>query len=172
MKYILTFLTCNICLLLISSVNNVALAQLNNKAFSFNTPNGGVGMSIGGKQAILNKEILNSVPTNLVRSNTGTLLNVTKNKGGAAIVNYEGGSFIPSFRGSSFRGDHTDWFAGAFNSFFVPNNGNASTPRFLSYQTGANISTWTGRVSTNTPVSYTPNNTVDTWTGMVAYASY
>lgn len=149
-----------------------AQAQLNNRPFSFNTPSGGVGMSLGGKQVILNREVFGQTPDNLVRGADGSLLSVTKEDGGSAIVRYEGGSFIPSFRGSSFRGNHDSWSVGVFNTFFEPRDDNSSLSSYARMQTGAIISTWTGRVTSDQPVSYMPANPVDVWTGMVAQAVY
>jgi hypothetical protein len=149
-----------------------AQAQMNNRPFSFNTPGGGVGMSAGGQQAILNKEILGVTPDNMVRSPSGSLLSVSKAEDGSAIVSFEGGSFIPSFRGSSFRGGNESWAAGVFNSFFETNSRDSGISSYARFQTGAAISTWTGRVSSGTSVSFMPESPVDVWTGMVVQAAY
>lgn len=170
MKPAMIFLTC-LSTFTFFATNNIAIAQQNNKPFSFNTPNGSPGMSIGGKQAILNNEILGATPDNMVRDNSGVLLSVTKTKGGSAIVGYEGGSLIPSFRGSSFKGDNDSWSAGVFNTFFVPYSSDSYSSN-ATLHTGAIISTWTGRIASNMPVSYLPSNSVDSWTGMVMQASY
>lgn len=156
----------------LSAGGGVTLAQLNNKPFSFGTPNGGAGMSPGGKQAILNREIMGVSPDNMVRSPDGVLLSVTKEKGGSAIVSFESGSFIPSFRGSSFRGDNEMWSAGVFNTFFEPKNSDSVVSSYAWLQTGATINTWTGRVISDQPVSYAPANSVDIWTGMVVHPPY
>lgn len=171
MKPVLVFFTC-LSALTFLAVENVAIAQLNNKPFSFNTPNGSPGMSIGGKQAILNNETFGTIPDNMMRDANGTLLNITKGKGGSPIVSYEGGSVIPSFRGSSFRGDNDAWSAGVFNSFFVPRKSDSRISTQAQINTGAVISTWTGRIASNLPVSYLPSNSVDSWTGMVMQVAY
>ncbi|MEZ5918545.1 MAG: hypothetical protein R3D66_01015 [Alphaproteobacteria bacterium] len=159
------------CAFLFLTATNVQ-AQMNNRPFSFNTPSGGVGMSIGGQQAILNKQVFGVEPENMVRGPSGDLLSVTKGDGGVAIVSFEGGSFIPSFRGSSFRGENESWAAGVFNSFFEPTNRDSGLSSYAKFQTGAAISTWTGRVSSGTPVSFMPQSPVDIWTGMVVQAAY
>lgn len=173
MKRVLYFSACCASALVFPAVGYNAWAQLNNKPFSFNTPSGGVGMSVGGKQAILNKELFNMKPDNMLRDINGSLLSVTEGRGNTAIVNYEGGSVIPSYRGTSYKGDNSSWSAGVFNTFFMSNNESLSGfPTYAQMQTGAAISTWTSRVTTGMPVSYMPSNSVDMWTSMVAQASY
>lgn len=170
MKFALTFLACFFVLTFLASGG--VLAQFNNKPFSFNTPSGSPGMSAAGKQAILNNEISGIRPDNLLRATDGSLLSVRKGKGGVPIVSYEGGSVIPSFRGSSFRGDNESWSAGVFNSFFEAHESDLRAPSYAQIHTGAVISTWTGRIASDMPVSYMPANSVDSWTGMVIQASY
>lgn len=170
MKHILLFITVLTASTFLAPWN-VSSAQPNNKPFSFNTPSGGPGMSLGGKQTILNKEVFGTTPKNLVRDNDGFLLDVSKEKGGSAIVSYEGGSFIPSFRGSSFKGDNASWSAGVFNTFFVPHNSSYYSLSPVQH-TGAVISTWTGRIASDMAISYMPANSLDLWTGMVIQASY
>ncbi len=171
MKPLLTFLAL-LSVFTISTLGNASLAQMNSKPFSFSTPGGGLGMSIGGKQAILNNEISGAAPGNMLRADDGSLLSVVKGKGGVPVVSYEGGSVIPSFRGGSFRGDNESWSIGVFNTFFEARKNDSLTSTYAQMQTGAVISTWTGRIASNLPVSYTPANSVDTWTGMVMQASY
>jgi hypothetical protein len=144
-------------------------AQLNNKPFSFKgSPDGGVGMSLGGRQAILNKEIFGVTPKNLVRGFDGQLLDVTRGPGHSAIVSHEGGGFIPSYRGSSSFRANEDVSVGVFNSYFSPSQGSSATPVLARLTSSAVISTWTARVATGgTPVSYSPDSSVDAWTGMV-----
>lgn len=169
MRYALNFLVFLPALALVAGGG--ALAQLNNKPFSFNTPDGGVGMSMGGKQAILDREILGLTPDNLLRGPDGGLLDLSKGEGGAAIVRLQSGVFLPSYHGTSFRGDNEAWSAGVFNMFFEPDNADSFVSRHGQWQTGSVISTWTGRVTSDQPVSYTPENTVDVWTGMVVQQS-
>ena len=145
-------------------------AQLDNKPFSFKgTPDGGVGMSIGGQQAILNDKILGVRPDNLLRNSSGVLLDVSRGPGHSAIVSREGGGgFLPQYKGTSFRGDNLDMSVGVFNSFFSPNRGKASGSTLASFYSGSVVNTWTARiVSGGAPVSYLPNNSVDSWTALV-----
>ncbi|MCL4678678.1 MAG: hypothetical protein KJ017_08830 [Alphaproteobacteria bacterium] len=148
-----------------------AQAQMNNKPFSFKgTPDGGVGMSMGGKQAILNQEIFGSTPKNMIRGADGQLLNLTMGEGRVAIVSNEGNSgFLPGFKGSSFRGDNPDMSYGVFNTFFSPrNNDGISSSTLAALHTGSVISTWTARVATGSEgISFLPSSSVDNWTAMV-----
>ena len=167
MKYAAFILTA---LLFITANTSPAYAQLNNKPFSFNTPDGGVGMSIGGQQAIINQEILNATPDNLVRNSSGVLLDVQEGPGNTAIVSNEGASgFLPKFKGTSYKGSNLDISVGVFNSFFSPKSSNGVTGRTIaSIHTGGTISSWTARVTSGgSAVSYLPNNSIDTWTAIV-----
>lgn len=161
-------------LLLLCGLGGAASAQMNNRPYAFKTITGGVGMSMGGKQAILNQKIYGVSPENMVRAPDGVLLDVQKGPGGAAIVSTEGGGFIPSYRGTSFRGNNTDMAVGVFNSYFTPgvSDSGGGGSAYAHAHAGAVISTWTARVTSGgQPVSYLPGNTVDTWTGMV-YTPY
>jgi hypothetical protein len=155
-----------VCAGFLSILPHMASAQLNNRPFSFNTPTGGVGMSVGGMQAILNDKILGERPDNLVRGVNGQLLSVTKGPGNAAIVSEENGSFIPRFRGTSYKDGNTAFSAGAFNAYFVPQSHDMG-PSPGAVTSSASISTWTSRIMTGAPVSYSPESSVDNWTGMV-----
>lgn len=148
-----------------------AQAQMNNKPFSFKgSPDGGVGMSIGGKQAIINQEIFGSTPKNMIRGADGQLLSLSMGEGRVAIVSNEGNSgFLPGFKGSSFRGNNPDMSYGVFNTFFSPrNNDGISSSTLAALHTGSVISTWTARVATGSEgISYLPSSSVDSWTAMV-----
>ena len=147
-----------------------AHAQMNNKPFSFNTPDGGVGMSTGGQQAIINQEVLGTTPDNLIRNSSGVLLDVQEGPGNTAIVSNEGASgFLPKYKGTSYKGSNLDLSVGVFNSFFSPKSSNGVTGRTIaSIHTGGTISSWTARVTSGgSAVSYLPNNTVDAWTALV-----
>ena len=170
MKSAMNYTTC-LYLVAFSTFGNMALAQMNNKPFSFNTSGGNPGMSSGGKQAILNNEILGITPNNLLRAKDGSLLSVVKGKSGVTIVSIKGGDVIPSFRGSSFRGDNASWSIDVLNSFFMPRDSDGNSFIYSQIHTGAVISTWTGRIASNLPVSYTPSSSVDSWTGMVMSTS-
>lgn len=163
-----------ILMLMISAFSSVAEAQLNNRPFSFKTPSGGVGMSLGGKQAILNERIYDSTPRNLSRAPDGSLLDITKGPEGVALASVPGAdNFIPSYRGTSFRGGNADMSVGVFNAYFTPqNSGGGGADSYAHYHSSAVVSTWTGRVvSGGEPVSYLPGNSVDNWTSMV-YSQY
>lgn len=155
--------------LLVGGSSFLSYAQLDNKPFSFKgTPDGGIGMSIGGRQAILNQKILGVTPENLVRAPNGVLLDVVKGPGQTAIVSQEGGGTIPSYHGLSYKGQNENMSVGVFNAYFSPNQERSSTPSVVFLNSSALVSTWTGRVvSGGVPVSYSPNSSVDTWTGMV-----
>ena len=144
-----------------------ANAQLNNRPYSFNTPGGGVGMSTGGRQAIINRELTGATPDNLVRGNRGELLDVREGPGKSAIVSVPGGNVIPGFKGSSFR--RTDNAAGVFNAFFTPRS---NSPGYVSYiafsqQAGGIIDTWTSRAVNGRATFFAGRNPIDAWTGMI-----
>ena len=146
-------------------------AQLNNQPFAFRgTPSGGLGMSIGGRQAILDNKIFGITPRNLVRGTSGILLDVTKGVGNTAIVNRQGGGVIPSYRGSSYKGANSDMAFGVFNSFFSPRQASSSSAAasLAATDSGSVVSTWTARiVSGGAPVSFSPYSSVDNWTSLV-----
>jgi hypothetical protein len=150
----------------------IANAQMNNKPFSFNgSPGGNVGISMGGRQAVLNKEFFDETPRNMIRSRDGRLLDVTVGPGHSAIVSYESGEFIPSFRGASDFRMNDGAAAGVFNAYFSPSHGGTGIPSFSSGSVSSTaISTWTAQIVGN-GIPYSPGNTVDTWTTMV-YSSY
>ncbi len=158
-------------ILLLSLMPATAQAQLNNRPFSFNTPSGSVGMSLGGRQAIINDKLFNVHPDNLVRGTGGVLVDVAKGPGNSAITfRYGTGESIPGFRGTSFRGDNTDMAAGVFNAYFSPSAGKSSgLNTYAHIHTGATVSTWTARITSGgVPVSYLgAANPVDAWTGQV-----
>ena len=162
--YILGFFT----FILIGIFPMALTAQLNNKPFSFKgTPNGGIGMSIGGQQAIITKKLTGITAENLVRSSGGILLNVTEGPGKSAIVSFQGGQIIPTFKGSSWKGSNSDLSVGVFNTYFSTNHDSSAirSPVFL--DSSATIHTWTSRVATGGyPTSYSPDSSVDAWTGM------
>ncbi len=143
-----------------------AIAQMSNQPFSFRN-GGGVGMSVGGREAIINDKILGSRPDNLVRGPGGELLDVQKGPGGVALVSYPGtGQFIPQYRGISFREYHPEMAAGTFNGFFMPSMYSSSYLYSSPSTSGATVSTWTSRViSGGMPISYQEGNVVDSWTG-------
>ncbi len=160
-------------LLAVASTTYVANAQLNNKPFSFKgTPDGGIGMSVAGKQAIINFENFNIKPSTILRGSDGQLLNVTEGVGTSVIVTPQGSSEIyPAYKGTSYKGNNSAMSVGAFNAYFVPSSGgnggtSSYTPFFAS--SSETVSTWTARVATGGyPASYSPGSVVDNWTSMV-----
>lgn len=151
--------------------NNVAIAQMSNAPFSFrNSPGGEAGMSVGGRQAIINEKIMDLRPDNLLRAPGGELLDVQKGPGGSAITSYFGtGQIIPQYRGTGFQGNHPEMAVGVFNGYFLPLTFTSSyDPSSGLLFSGATVSTWTSRViSGGLPLSYLDGNVVDSWTGQV-----
>ncbi len=163
-----------IMLLTTASVAYVANAQLNNKPFSFKgTPDGSIGISAAGKQAIVNFENFNIKPKTLLRGPDGQLLNVTEGVGNSVIVTPQGsGEIWPTYKGTGYKGDNIGMSAGAFNAYFVPslNGDSGSSVYFSPYYTSSSetVSTWTSRVASGGyPASYSPGSVVDKWTSMV-----
>ncbi len=145
-------------------VPQIAEAQMNNRPYAFR--NGGVGMSPGGRQAILNEKIFDVTPDNLMRGPDGTLLDVTEGPGHSALVSREGnGGFITSYRGADFRGGDASMQVGVFNSFFVPVYRDDSYATYSDYQTSAVMNAWMSSVSPQ--VYYDSGNSVSSWTGFV-----
>lgn len=158
-------------LLFVGISGSGAVAQLNNMPYAFRgAVDGGVGMSVGGKQAILNEQITGVTPYNMVRGVDGQLLDVQKSFGGSAIVSYPGTTqTIPHYYGTSYREGRPDISVGVFNNFFTPSNSGGGYSSVSHIHSGATVSTWTGRVLTGgVPVSYLgEDNPVDAWTGGV-----
>lgn len=156
------------------AVPDAAFAQMNNRPYSFRlSPGGGVGMSIGGQQAILNDKLLGVQPKNLVRDQNGYLLDITKGPGSSAIVSSFGtGAPIPGFHGRSYTGDNPMMAVGVFNNYFIPSaagSGCCSSQE----KSGTVINTWTARVvSGGIGVSYNNDSLVDVWTGQVFSLGY
>ncbi|TVQ81841.1 MAG: hypothetical protein EA357_11590 [Micavibrio sp.] len=149
-----------------------AQAQMNNQPFAFPNNAGNIGISMGGKQAIIDHKLNDSTPRHLVRGADGNLLDVEKGPGGLAIVSTADGNTVPSFRGRSFRDGDGTMAVGVFNAYFVPSQSNNNRFSLMQGLSSAAINTWTARViSGGAPVSYLPNSTVDIWTGMVYTAS-
>ncbi|MFP4098076.1 MAG: hypothetical protein ACLFP8_06745 [Alphaproteobacteria bacterium] len=146
-------------------------AQLNNKPFSFKgTPDGGVGMSNAGRQAIFNQKNFGITPDVILRSSNGELLNVTQGVGKSVVVTrFNSGEALTRYKGTSFRSDNRVMRAGAFNAYFVENRSDMSTPFYQRFASSADsVNTWTTRVSSDGyPASYSPNSVVDKWTSLV-----
>lgn len=148
-------------------------AQLDNKPYGFkNAPGGGLGMSRGGQQAILEEKIYGLRPDNLLRDSSGSLMDLRKGPGGAALASRPGdGGFIPRYHGTSFKGNVSGMDVGVFNSFFVPSGDHASTigTGYGDMQSWASINSWTSMVVAGGSGAYagswflTPSS-VDLWT--------
>ncbi len=140
-------------------------AQMSNRPFSFGSPGGGLGMSLAGKQAIIDQKLFGSTPDNIMRGPGGQLLTVTPGPGDTAFATTRSGEILPV---NPRRGFDKRLGAGQFNSFFVEFDG-------LPYQayseygsTRATISAWTGSVLSGGPVG-AGGGSVDQWTTMVYY---
>ena len=156
------------------SMTQYAAAQLSNKPFQFKNAPSGIGMSNGGKQAIINETLFGIRPDNIIRDSSGNLLSVEKTKGGSALVTYGGtDTVIPSYRGSDFSGSNQAMRVGVFNAFFTQDFGRSSLyssaiPSFMQ----STVNTWTGRVAADNPMGEhiymgPGTDTVDAWTGQV-----
>lgn len=149
----------------------VSYAQLNNKPYNFSSRSGGgLGMSNAGRQAIINEELFGSTPRQIVVDPAGNIADLTEGPGRSALISRQGtGSFLPGYKGTSYKGSFEDQMGvGVFNNFFAPNTSKSSGVNFSSHHSGALINTWTGRVvSGGAPVTYRPQNSIDSWTGIV-----
>ncbi len=143
----------------------VAEAQMNNRPYSFKgSSGGGVGMSLGGRQAILNEEVFDATPDNLLRGPNGQLLDVIEGPGHSALPAFEGGGgFLPGYRGTSFRGGNSSMQAGVFNSFFASTNSDDYS--YTDYQTSAVMDSWISGISHGG--YYGSGDSVSSWTSMV-----
>ena len=149
-----------------------ASGQLDNRPFSFkNSPNGGPGMSQGGRQAIINEKLFDSTPDNLQRGADGQLVDVTEGPGKSVIVFEHGtNSSIPGFHGTSFRGDNELMQVGVFNTYFGPfhDSSDFAGYSYAQFHTAALINSWTmNMVAGNVSPPYYGSNTVDSWTSFV-----
>lgn len=149
-----------------------AEAQMSNRPYAFkNSPGGGVGMSTGGKQAIINEKLFNQTPDNLQRATGGVLVDVTEGPGHSAIVFQHGTtSSLPGFHGTSFRGGSDMMQVGAFNPYFISgySNSDVASYNYAQYQTAAMINGWTMNVFPGSG-AYLGNNPVDSWTLFVTF---
>lgn len=147
---------------------NAAEAQLSNRPFAFGNPGGGVGISIGGRQAVLEKRFTGRTPSVLVRDRAGELVEVSRAPGSrAAIARRPGSSTIPGFRRADWRLGQTGLSVGAFNGFFVPRSADSGYVP-VQADSGDVINTWTTRVVTGDGrVIYRHDSAVDLWTAQV-----
>ncbi|WP_119165126.1 hypothetical protein [Algihabitans albus] len=152
--------------LLYLSLAMPAQAQLNNKPFSFNTPDGGVGMSTAGRQAMILDQVFGIRPNDLVRDSLGALGTVEQSQGGSVVFRDASGRIIPGFRGRSWRGPGD--FAGSFNAFFAPGSGDGFSGYRYATSAAGTIGGWTSQLDPRgggyIRVSGSP---IDAWTSMV-----
>ena len=147
-----------------------ASAQLSNKPFSFGNNRPGVGMSIGGRQAILNERFTGATPDVLIRDARGELLDIDRTRPGhAAVVSRPGGNFIPGFRRADWKGGNLGISVGAFNAFFVTRRDDSGGFILIQGESGAMVNTWTSRVVSDAGgIVYRADSPVDVWTGQVS----
>ncbi len=153
------------------AVPGTGYAQMDNRPFSFKNSPGGLGMSQGGRQAILGAKLLGETPNTLLRNYNGELLELERGPGKSAIVRRQDGSFLPGYRGEDFRGGNEDMRVGVFNPFFSPvYTGDDYYPP-AALQTAAMIDAWVGAlVAGELPFPYYDvSNSVTSWTGFVNY---
>lgn len=130
-------------------------AQLNNRPYSFkNSPDGSIGMSRGGRQAIINEKLFGVTPDNLHRDASGSLVDIVRGPGRSAIAFRHGtAESLPFYKGSSFRGEYDLMQAGIFNSYFGPSY---NSPDYYGGRSGFGYS------------GSSSSNTIDSWTSFVA----
>jgi len=153
----------------LAATGTSSYAQFANKPFQFkNSSGGGIGMSIGGQQAILNQELFGATPRNLLRDRNGELLGIQSGPNRIPIVTAPGGQLIPGFR-PSFRDDSPALSAGVFNAYFASGT-NSSTAGliFSDSASGVTVETWTaGVVSDGLAVPLGSLNPVTSWTSSI-----
>ena len=161
-----------VALLHVASAN----AQLNNEPFSFDTPDGGVGMSTAARQAIINQQLFNATPDNIMRGADGSLLTITQNNRGGRvpIVTSASGEIIPQFRGRGLD----------LGGLFFENVGDGSGDGgqlLLGFgsSSGITVTSWTFRLVAATTGGGYPSfsggygfgggsaNSINTWTAQV-----
>lgn len=145
-----------------------AAAQLDNRPFQFSrSGNSGVGMSAAGRQAIIEQELFDRTPDNLLRRN-GVLVDVVEGPGGEALVRSQSGAFIPQSRATGFRAYGAR--VGVFNSFFFTGSRSGGTAVPAAYRTAASLTGWTSAVG---GASYQPgpdnstSSVIAAWTQQV-----
>lgn len=153
-------------------VSATAYTQMRNEPYTFRNAPNGMGMSIGGQQAILNERLFGETPRNLVRGPSGQLLDVTRGPGHSAIVSFQGnGGIIPGYKGADYRQGNAGMAVGVFNSFFTPSyysgTSYASYAAYGDSQTGAIVSSWTSKAMSDYGPAYSGSNSIEGWTGMV-----
>lgn len=147
-----------------------AMSQMDNRPFQFRQ-SGGLGMSTGGRQAILQEKLRNQRPDNLVRRN-GVLVDVVEGPGGAAIVQNQGAAFVPNARRGGFRADGAA--VGVFNPFFRNGGGGSSgaSPAIPAmYHSSTALTGWTHAVASESHMPSVASNATSSviaaWTQQV-----
>jgi len=145
-----------------------AAAQLQNNPYSFKYSPGGVGMSVGGRQAILNDKLFDARPNVMLRDDAGGLLTLQRGPGDTAIVSVPGGNTIPGYHGRDFRGDNGDSVGvGIFNAYFTPRRDRVGGAYAVQADSADLVNSWTLRVISGGSAGYRADSPVDTWTAMV-----
>lgn len=147
-------------------------AQMDNKPFSFrNSPQGGPGMSQGGKQAIIEEKLFDSTPDNLQRGPDGRLIDVIEGPGHSAIALEHGtNNTVPGFHGTDFRGNNELMQVGVFNPYFgaMQDSSSYAGYSYAQFHTAALINSWTmNMVAGGISAPYYGDNAVDSWTAFV-----
>lgn len=83
-----------------------AHAQLFSEPFQFNNRGfeGGVGMSPGYREAIIDEQLTGNRPENLLRAPDGSLLNVTRGPNGLAVVSTRSSTILAGTANRGVRG--------------------------------------------------------------------
>ncbi len=136
-----------------------AQAQMTNRPASFDG-SGRTGMSIAGRQAIIQQELFGATPNVLLKRDDGRLLGLLHGPGSTAIVTSPSGEILPSHRG---RRTNRDLRAEEFNGFFV-NSRTSTTRPYDTAPTGETIAKWTATVISGHPIG--GYSSVDQWTSM------
>ncbi|OSQ39361.1 hypothetical protein [Thalassospira mesophila] len=152
----------------VAGFSTVGQAQFNNKPYSFNTPTGAPGMSTAARQAIINDQLYDSRPQNMMRDSSGALLSIEKSKGGTAIVRTADGEVLPGFRGTSISVGGMS--VGVFNAYFMAADSGRWYAPVQSMAATYTINGWINLLSQDgrtviPPVTASP---VDGWTWMAA----
>jgi hypothetical protein len=155
-------------LIFAAGFSSTGQAQFNNKPYSFNTPTGAPGMSRAARQAIINDELYNSRPENMLRDATGGLLSVEKSKGGTAIVRTADGEILPGYQGTSISVGGIS--VGVFNAYFMAADSDRRFSPLQSMAATYTINGWINLLSRDgraliPPVTASP---VDGWTWMAS----
>lgn len=130
-----------------------AAAQMNNQPYQGSIRSGGFGMSLGHRQAILDRELLGRTGNPVVRDRNGALLEVER-RGAQAFVRLRDDSFLPA--------DRLGVRSSGFGYVGVASSGGYSAARGL--LAGGGSLFWIGMLAE--PGSQVP------WSGVTAGSSY